>query len=164
LLFLAIVVGECGDLANYANPAKLWRRMGCSPWVFNGKTLMGATWKSGKEGKLPASEWELFGYSPRRRSISYLIGEGILRQNGSQEARKAYEIGGVSYPARLARLCGPYRARYDYAKNACAENHPDYKPLRCHLHGMLLGTKLLIKNLWIEWNTHPQDMELWKNS
>lgn len=81
IMFLAVVVGETGDLSNYANPAKVWRRMGCSPWTFDDKTFMGATWRSGKEGKLPASEWESFGYSPRRRSIAYLIGEGIVKQN-----------------------------------------------------------------------------------
>lgn len=130
LLFLAIIIGETGDLANYANPGKLWKRMGCAPWTFGDKTRMGATWKSGKEGKLPAEEWESFGYSPRRRSISYLIGEGIVKQNGE----------------------GSYRHRYDETKALCAQGHPDYKPMRCHLHGMLLATKLLLKNLWIQWN------------
>lgn len=131
ILFLAIVVGECGDLAGYANPGKVWRRMGCAPYTNGeGEVHMGATWKAGKEGKLTADEWSDFGYSPRRRSIAYLIGEGIVKQNGD----------------------GPYRKRYDSAKEAAAENHPDWKPLRCHLHGMLLGTKLLLKNLWIEWN------------
>ena len=131
LLFLAIVVGECGDLANYANPAKVWRRLGCAPWTFDGKTRMGATWKSGREGKLPSEEWEKFGYSPRRRSIAYLIGEGIVKQNAS----------------------GPYRRRYDETKGLIKKAHPDYSDLRCHRHGMLLATKLLLKNLWIEWNT-----------
>jgi hypothetical protein len=81
LLFLAIVVGETGDLFNYPNPAKVWRRLGCAPWTFNGETKMGATWRSGVEGKLPSDQWGDYGYSPRRRSISYLIGEGIVKQN-----------------------------------------------------------------------------------
>lgn len=130
LLFLAIVIGETGDLGNYANPGKVWRRLGCAPWTFEGKTAMGATWRAGKEGKLPASEWEQFGYSPRRRSIAYLIGEGIVKQNQD----------------------GPYRKRYDEAKEKCQKLHPDFKPLRCHLHGMLLATKLLLRELWCEWN------------
>ena len=129
LLFLAIVVGETGDLANYANPGKVWRRLGCAPHTFEAKTLMGATWRSGKEGKLPASEWEEFGYSPRRRSIAYLIGDGIVKQNKSV-----------------------YRARYDETKARIKELHPDYSDLRCHRHGMLLATKLLLKNLWMTWN------------
>jgi hypothetical protein len=140
-LFLAIVIGETGDLCNYANPAKVWRRLGCAPWAFNGKTLMGATWRSGREGKLPAEEWEAFGYSPRRRSISYLIGEGIVKLNGLVEGS--------------ARPCGPYRTRYDCAKALIKSKHPDYSDLRCHRHGMLLATKMLLKNLWWEWNGCP---------
>lgn len=129
LFFLAIVIGETGDLSNYANPAKVWRRLGCAPWTFNGKTQMGATWRSGKGGKLPAEEWERFGYSPRRRSLAYLIGEGIVKLNK-----------------------GSYRTRYDEAKEIIQASHSDYSKLRCHRHGMLLATKLLLKNLWIEWN------------
>ncbi len=126
---LAIVVGECGDLSNYANPAKVWRRMGCAPYEFGGKTQMGATWRGGKSGKLPAEEWERFGYSPRRRSIAYVIGDLLVKLNGE----------------------GPYRTRYDETKATFKTNHPDYSDGRCHSHGMLLATKLLLKELWIEW-------------
>lgn len=138
LLFLAIVIGETGNLALYANPAKVWRRLGCAPWTFNSKTQMGATWRGGKQGKLPAEEWELFGYSPRRRSISYLVGKNLLMQN--------YIDG---------EWTGPYRARYEEAKANIQETHPDYSARRCDLHGMLLATKLLLKNLWVRWNGNP---------
>lgn len=150
-LFLAIVIGETGDLCNYANPAKVWRRLGCAPWSFDGQTHMGATWRAGKEGKLPAAEWEAFGYSPRRRSIAFLIGEGIVKQNGASGADDTpdeAEGSGV-------RPCGPYRLRYDETKVRAKEVHPDWSDLRCHRHAMLLATKLLLKNLWIEWNNHP---------
>jgi hypothetical protein len=141
VLFLAIVIGETGDLANYANPAKVWRRLSCAPYTFDGQTRMGATWKGGKEGKLPASEWEQFGYSPRRRSIAYLIGEGLVRQNCLKDKDTEEVV-----------WMGPYRARYDQAKAAFKANHPEYSDLRCHRHGMLLATKLLLKNLWVQWN------------
>lgn len=133
-LMLAQVIGECGDLANYANPAKLWKRMGCAPHSFDGETKMGATWKSGREGKLPAEEWVKYGYCPRRRSIAYLFGEGIVKQNKSI-----------------------YRARYDEAKASGKANHPDWSDKRAHLHGMLLATKMLLRNLWCEWNHKPAD-------
>lgn len=130
VLSLAIVVGEAGNLSNYANPGKVWKRFGCAPHEFGGKNFMGATWKSGKDGKLPGEEWEKFGYSPRRRSIAYLIGEGLIKQNAS----------------------GPYRARYDFTKDLFQKSHPDYPKQRCHRHGMLLATKMLLRDLWIEWH------------
>ena len=148
LLSLAKIVGECGDLSNYANPAKVWRRMGCAPWQFGDKTLMGATWRGGKQGKLPASEWEQFGYSPRRRSVAYLIGEGLMKQN--------YKQAKTAKGTKKRVWTGPYRERYEEARKVFDQRHPecqeDGKKKRSQLHGMLLAIKLLLKNLWIEWH------------
>jgi hypothetical protein len=183
LLSLAKVVGECGNLTSYTNPGKVWRRMGCAPWEFDGPEVkychrkMGSTWRFGKEGKLPASEWEEFGYSPRRRSIAYQISEVLIKLNK-----------------------GPYRARYVHGKATAATTHPEWdwkecevcdatgqvsgngvvtdlsissicptcggsgkKCMRAHRHGMLLSVKLLLKNLWIEWHGHPPFEKWWEN-
>lgn len=129
---LGVVIGETGDLRNYPNPAKVWRRLGCAPWSFNGKTLMGSSWKMKCHPSLPAAEWEAFGYSPRRRSIAFNVGDPLIKLNK-----------------------GPYRKRYEETKALLKQQHPDYSDMRCHKHGMLLATKLLLKNLWIEWNNHP---------
>ena len=130
LHMMAVTIGETGDLANYSNPAKVWKRMGCAPYTKEDKTAMGSTWRFGKEGKLTAKEWAEFGYSPRRRSIAYVIGEGLIKLNKD----------------------GPYRTRYDDARETFLKRHPDYSKGRCHYHGMLCATKLLLKNLWLEWN------------
>lgn len=137
-LSLAKIIGECGDLANYPNPGKLWRRLGCAPYTSKGKTLMPSTWRSQKPS-LTAAEWEDCGYNPRRRSLAYLIGEGIVKQNGE----------------------GPYRKRYDASKAKAAALHDDWKPLRCHRHAMLLATKLLLKLLWCEWNGYDPHAGEW---
>lgn len=129
LVSLAVVIGEAGDLSSYANPGKLWKRLGCAPYESQGKTLMGSTWRGGKEGKLTAMEWEDYGYNPRRRSIAYVIGENLVKQNKDI-----------------------YRHRYDTVKAKALEEREDWTKLRCHRHAMLLSTKLLLKNLWIEWN------------
>jgi hypothetical protein len=81
-----------------------------------------------------AADWSEFGYSPRRRSIAYIVGEGIIKQNKDADGNP-----------------GPYRRRYDVKKAELAERFPDYGEVRCHNHGHLLCTKLLLKNLWIEW-------------
>lgn len=133
---LAILVGEAGDLNNYPNPAKLWKRFGLAPIEKDGKSMMPSTWRGGKQGKLSAADWEAAGYSPRRRSIAYNVGEPLMKLNHSE-----------------------YRHRYDEAKLAMLKAHPDRhkknKPDEpnghCHNHAMLLMTKLLVKNLWIAW-------------
>lgn len=153
MTFLAIVIGETGDLSNYSNPGKVWRRMGCAPFTKDGDTLMGSTWKS--QNKLHAADWEEFGYCPRRRSIAYLIGEGLMKQNKSVY-RERYETKKAEAAAKHPDWirCGPCKGE---GKNKKGNNCSNCKGsgtvmMRCHLHGMLLATKLLLKNLWIEWN------------
>jgi hypothetical protein len=163
LFSLAKIVGECGDLTsrpgkpeeggNYESPAKLWKRMCLAPFSFREQTHMGCTWRvyGGRKEipALPASEWSAYGYSGRRRSVMYTIGESLLKAND-----------------------GPYRERYLAAKVAAYQNHPDWNWTDCtkcegngkaegatcrtcggtgkkskhaHLHAMLLMEKLLLK-------------------
>jgi len=173
LLSLAIIIGEAGDLSNYDNPGKLWRRMGCAPIESKGQMHMGSTWRSRKKenGGLSASEWEDAGYSPRRRSVMYVIAESLLKGNSERTANP--ETGRKAMPA------GPYRLRYDLKKaEAIARNDPAWTPpcatckgtgktkagaeckkcggrgfmqMRPHLHGMLLAGKLALRELWTEW-------------
>lgn len=130
-MYLAVIIGETGDLSNYPNPAKVWKRLGCAPFEKGGKVQMGSTWR--RTGGLSGEDWESFGYSPRRRSIAFMVGANIVKANKEGS-------GNI------------YRDRYDEAKASHAEKHPDYSPMRCHLHAQLLATKLFLKNLWIEWH------------
>lgn len=174
VLQLAIIVGECGDLGNYANPGKLWKRMGCAPFESNGVMRMPSTWRRKKS--LSAAEWEEIGYCPRRRSIMFLVAEGLMKLND----------------------LGPYRRRWLEAKVRCYEMHPevvkgdwDWRDCTGELkrdkvvvskcvggtmvgerqgqtcrtcggtgktcghalsHALLLTGKRLLRNLWREWN------------
>lgn len=170
-LSLAIIIGECGDLSGYANPGKLWRRMGCAPFESKGKMYMPSTWRSRKKhnGGLSSSEWEELGYCPRRRSVMFVIAESLLKGNG---ARKATET-------HAAIHAGPYANRYSTKKaEVIARKDPEWTPacptckgsgkaksgddckkcsgrgvmvMRPHLHGMLLMGKRLLRELWTEW-------------
>lgn len=138
-LFLAIVIGETGDLSNYDLPGKVWRRLGCAPWKFKGKNLAGSTWRKGKDNvSLPAEEWEKYGYSPRRKSVSFLIGDGLMKNNN-----------------------GVYRLRYEQAKEKMQREHSDYPKMRCHLHGITCAAKLLLKHLWMQWNPELVRTKQW---
>lgn len=82
-LGLAQIIAETGDLCNYTNPAKVWKRMGLA--VINGKSQR----RVKGEGALEQ------GYSPRRRAIMFVIGDSMIKkQNLYRELylkRKAYE-------------------------------------------------------------------------
>lgn len=134
LLRLAMIIGETGDLSNYANPGKVWRRLGLAP--YQGK--MPSTWRRGKEGKLTADEWSEVGYSPRRRSTMYVISDLLVKLN--------FDVSGDE------KQPGEYRQRFDEAKERAAENHPDWSKMRVNYHGHLLMAKRLVRNLWVEWN------------
>lgn len=164
---LAILIGEAGDLSNYANPGKLWRRMGCAPFESQGVMRMGARWKSAKPG-LSAAEWEEYGYSPRRRSVAYVFGENLVKQNfvngdhiceteaevaGDRSDETESRIAGEPWRETECTIAGPYRRRYDEVKaTKLALESDEWPRLRCHRHGMLLAVKLLMRELWKAWN------------
>lgn len=88
-LGLAIIVGEAGDLANYATKGKLFKRLGLA--VIDGK-------RQGGLGKnAPKAEWIAHGYSPKRRSRIWTIGASVLMSGNTHYReiyldRKAYEV------------------------------------------------------------------------
>lgn len=95
---LGLIIGETGDLTNYAGPAKVWKRLGLAV-AENGKAqrrVKGKATKAGDERTL--TEGELQGFSPRRRALMHVIGDNLIKQNGADgefrqvyDARKAYE-------------------------------------------------------------------------
>src|SRR5262249_6026017 len=51
------------DLSNYANPGKVWRRLGSAPFESGGVVHAGKAWRC--LGGLSAEEWSAYGYSKR---------------------------------------------------------------------------------------------------
>lgn len=84
LLSLAAIVGEAGDLESYANPAKLWKRLGLA--------VMPDGTRQRRVGGADALD---HGYSPARRSVVWNIGACIVKAGGPlkeiYDARKIYE-------------------------------------------------------------------------
>lgn len=84
LLSLAAIVGEAGDLSAYANPAKLWKRLGLA--------VMPDGTRQRRIGGVDALD---HGYSPARRSVVWNIGACIVKAGGPlkaiYDARKVYE-------------------------------------------------------------------------
>jgi hypothetical protein len=150
---LATIVGEAGNLSNYPNPAKLWRRLFGAPYEKDGKVMMPSRWRL--EKGLSGEEWEEIGYSPRRHATMQQLKENIVRQNGD----------------------GPYRRRYDEARERTRTTHPEWwvcskcegtgkigkktctnckgtgeVKMHPHRHAQLLAAKRFVRDLWNKWH------------
>lgn len=68
---VAALIGETGNLANYPNPAKVWKRLGLA--VIEGER---------QQKKTAAQEAIKHGYSPSRRSVVWNIGECLIKAGG----------------------------------------------------------------------------------
>lgn len=157
LVMLATIVGEAGDLSNYPNPTKLWKRLFGAPYEKDGEVRMASTWKKMK--KLSKDDHIEIKESPQRKAATYQLRENIVMQNFVT----LKEVGedGKKHSVRdengklVYEWCGPYRARYDETYAKAAEKHkddPDWPP--CHLaaHAKLLAAKRFVLELWREWN------------
>lgn len=109
------IIAECGDLALYDNPAKLWKRMGMA--VINGKSQRRVAGNGGIEQ----------GYSPKRRSMMYVVGDCLIRAGGYYRdiyiARKLYE----------------------------SQKAPDISKMHAHRRAKRYMEKRLLRDLWREW-------------
>lgn len=168
---LATIVGESGNLSNYPNPAKLWKRLFGAPIEKNGKTMMPSRWRL--EKGLSSEEWEEAGYSPQRHATMQQMKENIVRQNLLTD-KETKEVTWV----------GPYRKRYDEAKQRTRETHPEWwscgkcdgtgkvgrkKCQNCkgtgevslhpHRHAQLLAAKRFVRDLWNRWHGLTLDTE-----
>src|SRR3990167_2425633 len=123
ILGLAAIVGEAGDLSLYANPAKLWRRMGLAP--FQGRAL--STWRF--NGGLTATDWEEAGYSPRRRAVMWTIGDAMIKCNGD------------------------YRPLYLERKEIERTKAPDAQPIILHRRAQRYMEKRMLRDLWVYWRS-----------
>jgi hypothetical protein len=73
-LGLAQIAAEAGDLTNYANPARLWKRFGLA--VIDGRAQRRV--KGG--GAIEQ------GFSPKRRAVMFVIGDALVKQGGEYRA------------------------------------------------------------------------------
>ncbi len=84
---LAVIVGEAGDLSNYATHSKLWKRMGLA--------VMDGVRQGGLKKTASADAWIAHGYNGKRRSQMFVIGDCLVKQGERYReiylARKEYE-------------------------------------------------------------------------
>lgn len=168
---LAVIIGEAGDLSNYATKERLWKRMGLAPHQKGDKNHAGSTWRM--LGGLTAKEWEEVGYSPRRRSVAWTAGDVVLRAQLRKDKGGVGEgLGDAEDTAgKLIALGEIGQAALDYKARKLAEYadtgilvapaaklkgmNPDTCKSLIHLQRMTAryATKRLFWNLWKFWRS-----------
>jgi len=131
-LGLAQIVGEAGGLSNYANSAKLWKRLGVGMVPVGDGTFERQRSVSGrdpdkKKAAAKAERAKLHAYSPQRRAIIWNIGDALIKKQNE------------------------YREVYLTRKEYEAEAHPDLTPMHRHRRAQRYMEKRLLLNLWAEW-------------
>lgn len=123
---LGVLIGETGNLSNYATPDKVWKRLGLAP--HDGKAY--STWR--RQGGLTAEEWMRAGYAPARLAqVFSCLSEPLLKSQ--------------------TPVMGPYRQRYDARRARTAETHPDWTKAHSHADALRVMTKKAVSDLWSEW-------------
>lgn len=118
---LAVITAEAGDLSMYTTHSKLWKRMGLA--------VMGSIRQGGLGANAKAEDWVFHGYSPKRRSHMWNIGDTLIK--GNQDGR--------------------YRTLYLRRKEYEIARDPEIKPIAAHRRAQRYMEKALLRDLWKAW-------------
>lgn len=142
--FLGTIIAETGDLSLYANPGKIWKRMGLAPITKDGVTRAGSTWA--RMGGLSKEDWIAAGYCKHRLSKMFVIVTTMMKQQSpyrtvylqeKQRQRKLAAEGGLTVaPANKI----PAKRKDEFI----SDGHINFKALR-------YMAKRLLKDLWQAW-------------
>ena len=121
---LAVIVGEAGDLGEYTNPGKLWKRFGLAP-----KSAYAMVTKDGKEA---------YTVPKRRRSVMWNVGDSLIKGNRERNGDGEY------HPQE-------YKLLYDGHKATQAEREDVKTPMHAHRRAQRYMEKRLLRNLWQTW-------------
>lgn len=145
---LAVIIGEAGNLSNYATKRKLWRRLGLG-MAPGHEAHAYSTW--GWMKQLSAEEWTRAGYSKKRLGQIYGVVTVPLFMN---KAKNRY---GEFYGARRAHTA------ITHPTGTLAECRADpnrWTPGHSHMDGQRIMTKELISDLWSEWRGSAAELNI----
>lgn len=140
-LGLATIVAECGDLSNYATPAKLWKRLGYAP--YDGHA--GSTWKrdSWRPRALSKDEWIENPFSGERYALMAQIVTWLVN---------AQWVGAKKSDTGEGKPNGPYGEIYAKRRTHTKETHPDWSDGHRRKDALRVTMKKFLLDLWTEWN------------
>lgn len=135
---LAVIVGEAGDLSLYANPAKLWKRMGLA--------VIGGVRQGGLSKNAPKEAWIEHGHCRPRRSRMWVIGDSLIKHDGPYRdvylARKVVER--AKAEAEGLRVVPAAKIPRGRLREFRSEGH-------IHLRAQRYMEKRLLRDLWKAW-------------
>ena len=137
---LAVIIGEAGDLANYATHSRLWKRLGLA--VIDGERQQR---KAGTEAAAA------HGFAPQRRAEVWTIGDSLFRQQwAGDKDEDGKNPKDTDKPVAVpAHALGPYGERY--ARRKAATEDRDWTPGHRDADARRVMTKALVRHLWQEW-------------
>jgi hypothetical protein len=146
-LGLAVVIGETGNLSNYATQARVWKRLGLA--VIDGA-------RQGNPGTNASKEaWIAHGYSPKRRAEMWaFFSDAMFRHQwrGPKRDPKTKEVllDEHGQPVEAAHAIGPYGAVYGRRREITAERE-GWTDARRQADARRIMTKAVIADLWRQW-------------
>lgn len=142
-LALGLLVGEAGDLSNYANPAKLWKRMGLA--VIHGE-------RQRRVAGNPALAIE-HGYNPKRRALAFVIGDCLIKQNGDGPYRTLYLQRKAFELTRLPEA--PKKRKKVVEEDGAVAEKKGGRLLWAHRRASRYMQKRFLVDLWSAWRGLP---------
>lgn len=135
---LAVIVGEAGDLGQYATKSKLWKRMGLA--VMDGIRQGGLSKNAGAEA------WIAHGYNAKRRAMMFVIGDVLVKQG--EHYRQVY-LDRKQYERAMAVSNGLIVA--PAAKIPEKRKHEFISDGHIHRRAQRYMEKRLLRDLWKAW-------------
>jgi hypothetical protein len=147
-LGLATIVAECGDLSNYATPAKLWKRLGFAP--YDGHA--GSTWKreTWRPRSLSKDEWIENPFSGERYALMAQIATWLVN---------AQWIGAKKSETGEGKPNGPYGEIYAKRRTHTKTTHPEWSDGHRRKDALRVTMKKFLLDLWGEWHRNAVAIE-----
>lgn len=147
-LGLATIIAETGDLSKYANPAKVWKRLGFAPYQgFAGSTYKRDSWRP---RALTSDEWKQNPFSGERYALLYVTATWLVNRQVEGADKSGTKYG---------RPKGPYGEFYVKRREHTAQTHPDWTDGHARSDALRVTMKKFLLDLWAEWRAATNEMK-----
>lgn len=139
-LGFAQIIGEAGDLSNYANPGKLWKRLGLAPYDGHAmSSWMRETWRP---RKLTSEEWIANPFKPERYAIIAQIATWLVTAQCEAKEKSGTKHG---------RPKGRYGEFYVGRREHTDITHQDWSDGHARADALRYTVKKFTRDLWVAW-------------